>query len=59
VIEFLSQTTRLLSKEDYTLMVYRLSIIKQLLDLQKGKLQVNKDQKKLSIKINFELEYNI
>jgi len=59
VIEFLSQKTRLLSKEDYTIMIYRLSIIKQLLDLQKGNLQVNKDQKNLSITINFDLEYSL
>lgn len=59
IIEFLHETTIVLTEEDYTLLVYRLSIIKQLLDLQKSTIQVSRDPKHLGIIIDFNVEFQI
>lgn len=40
-------------------MTYTLSIIKQLVDLQKGNIYVDKNPKDLSISISFDLTYNL
>lgn len=57
--EQLSHTANLLSKEDYSNMVYRLSVIKQLLDLQKSNILVDKNPKDLSISICFDLYFKL
>jgi len=59
VIEFLNKKTVFLSEQDYSTMIYRLSIVKQLLDLQKSNVEVNKNPKELSIIISFDLKYTI
>ena len=58
IIEYLNAKTVFLSKVDSTNMIYQLSIIKQLIDLQKGNIYVDKNPKDLSISISFDLEYN-
>lgn len=60
IIELLDSTNNsFLSDDDYTTMVYRLSIIKQLVDLQKGTIGVTKHPKNLSISISFSLDYQL
>ncbi|MFT5165943.1 MAG: hypothetical protein ACI8P3_001174 [Saprospiraceae bacterium] len=40
-------------------MTYTLSIVKQLIDLQKGNIYVDKNSKDLSITISFDLRYDL
>jgi len=57
--ELLNHTTALIPEDDYTNMIYRLSIIKQLLDLQKSNIIVDKQPKNLSITISFDLDFQL
>lgn len=58
VIEFLNDRTIILSEQDYSALIYRLSIVKQLLDLQKGNIYVDKNPKDLSITIRFDVDFS-
>ncbi len=57
LLEYLNAKSVLLSEEDYSILIYRLSIVKQLIDLQRGHIYVDKNPKDLSISINFDLNY--
>lgn len=59
VVELLNKKTTFLSEQDYSTMIYRLSIVKQLLDLQKSSVDVSKNPKELSITVGFDLEYMV
>lgn len=57
--EFLSSQSVFLAEEAYVTMIYRLSVIKQIIDIQGGTIQVDKDPKTLSISIQITLDYNL
>jgi signal transduction histidine kinase len=59
ITEYLNSKTKFLSESNYVNMIYTLSIIKQLIDLQKGNIYVDKNPKDLSISIRFDLTFNL
>ena len=59
IVEYLNKKAPLLSEDDYTNLTYRLSLVKQLLDLQKGNISIERDPKALSISIAFTIKYRI
>ncbi len=58
IVEYLNANSITHSKVDYSRMIYQLSIIRQLIELQQGQVFVQKDPKNLSISINFELSFH-
>ncbi len=57
--EYLHNQTIFHTEEDYASMIYRLSIIKQIIDLQHGSIQVEKNPKELSISIQLYMNYDL